>query len=128
MDYQIIVIEDDPASQELYVRNLQKISTQVIAFGNGLEALHHLETMQDTPPHLILLDVNLPGMSGVELLKHIRHRLNMTDTKVVMLTANLIALQNPLMKLADATLQKPVKNRGLREFCQNLLMKHETME
>ena len=68
----IVYIDDDQDDQALFqmaVESLQ-IPNALRLFSNGLEALHYLETTEEKPL-LILCDINMPLMSGIELRKHI---------------------------------------------------------
>ena len=119
MKYQIVVVEDDPASQELMIRNLERLEDVTVeGISDGKAALKRVET---DPPHLVLLDVNLPGISGIDLIKHFRGRLSLSAMKIVVLTANTIASHNPVAKLADELLEKPINNRIIREKCKKHL-------
>ena len=60
----ILAIEDDPEVLSLYKTFLQKKGYQVLSAAGALEAMDLLTTNPDT--RLILLDLNLPGMSGEE--------------------------------------------------------------
>lgn len=68
----IILIEDDPDDKELLEMALQDlgISNPLIWFTNCADAFEHMRTTSQLP-FLILSDVNLPGMSGIEFKKKI---------------------------------------------------------
>lgn len=65
----ILVVEDEPSLQETLVYNLRKQGYQVEASGNGRTAL---ELARRLKPDLILLDLMLPGLDGVEICKTLR--------------------------------------------------------
>ena len=65
----ILVVDDDPSSQLIVKEALNQEGYQVKACDTGSEALSVLENYQ---PHLVLLDVNMPGINGLETLKKIR--------------------------------------------------------
>ncbi len=78
----ILVVEDEPSLQETLAYNLQKQGYQVETCGNGREAL---EVARRLSPDLLLLDIMLPGLDGVEVCKTLRREgLHMP---VIMLTA-----------------------------------------
>lgn len=77
----ILFIEDDPAHAEITMRNFKKnrISNKVIHLWDGQEALDYLfrqgkysDPETSPTPHLILLDLRLPKVDGLEVLEKIR--------------------------------------------------------
>ena len=67
----ILVVEDNSFWQEIIVRKLQEqANLQVIAIvSDGLEAVHNAEELQ---PDLMLLDIGLPRLNGIEVAKRVR--------------------------------------------------------
>ena len=67
----VLVVEDNSFWQEIIVRKLQEqANLQVIAVvADGLEAVHNAEELQ---PDLMLLDIGLPRMNGIEVAKRVR--------------------------------------------------------
>src|SRR5882724_8826374 len=78
----ILVVDDDGMFRESLVQNLSDAGFAPVAFADGPSALGHL--VQSGTPDLILLDWKMPGMTGIELLRHLR-QLRM-DMPVVFLT------------------------------------------
>ena len=69
-----LVIEDDSVSEELIVRVLGGLgATDIATASNGVEALDHLDSA-DRQPDVMLVDLIMPEMSGVELLRHLADR------------------------------------------------------
>jgi DNA-binding response OmpR family regulator len=77
----VLVIEDDPTVAEVVARYLTREGYQVTVAGDGRSGLRHIT---DSPPDLVVLDVMLPGMSGLEVLRQLR---DSTPVPVIMLTA-----------------------------------------
>ncbi|GAB4511485.1 MAG: hypothetical protein OHK0046_09640 [Anaerolineae bacterium] len=125
VDYRFLVVEDNLTLAELYARMLEHLSPRVEVIHDGLEALRYIET---SPPDLVTLDINLPGISGIDILRASRLRLRLTEMKVIVMTANLVALENPVLQLADAALEKPVRKHTLIQTCQRLLNPTEVEE
>lgn len=69
----ILLIEDDENSAILTRRDLQRanIKNPIVTYAYGAQALLHLESKDI--PSLILLDLALPDMHGIDILKYIRH-------------------------------------------------------
>jgi two-component system alkaline phosphatase synthesis response regulator PhoP len=104
----ILVIEDEEAIVTLIKFNLEKAGYKVVTAFDGLEALRLIEQER---PDLILLDLMLPGMDGMEVLKQVRQ--NKNNTPVMMLTARGEELDKILgLELgADDYLTKPFSPR-----------------
>ncbi len=78
----IYIVEDEPSISTILEFTLtRKWGYRARAFPNGEECLDHL----DAPPDLVLLDVMMPGIGGVETLKQIKQR--MPELPVIMLSA-----------------------------------------
>ena len=79
--YKILAIDDDAHIRELLRLYIEKEGYEFIPAANGLEGLEKLETSR---PDLVLLDLMLPGIDGLEVCKRIHQK---TDIPVIMLTA-----------------------------------------
>ncbi|MDY6834649.1 MAG: response regulator [Chloroflexota bacterium] len=91
----ILLVEDDPGDQKLVKISLksQMIANDLHIVGDGEQALEYLDYCK-TPvngvelPHLILLDLNMPGMNGKEFLKRIKEDSALRGIPVVILTTS----------------------------------------
>ncbi len=81
MQYQILVVEDQPEIRTIVEKYLRKEGYAVQGAANGFEAL---ELFNESTVHLVLLDVMMPGIDGFEVLREIR---KLSEVPVVMLTA-----------------------------------------
>lgn len=81
MAQKILVVEDDPSIQRSLVALLTAEGYQVVTTADGAEAVHLGEVEN---PDLILLDVMLPGLNGLQVCQQLRQRIY---TPVIMLTA-----------------------------------------
>ncbi len=81
----ILVVEDNPMNMELVTYLLTTNGMDVVQAFNGLDAL---EKVQATIFDLILMDIQLPEMDGIEVLRRIKEELKLTDIAVVALTAH----------------------------------------
>ena len=84
MPAQILVVDDEPDISALVAYHLARESYRVRTAASGPEALQAIAT---DPPDLIVLDLMLPGMSGLELLAEIRKRPELEHVAVILLTA-----------------------------------------
>lgn len=116
----ILVVDDEKDMQMLFEQRFrkeirEKITEFVFAF-SGEEALSYLNQHVHEAV-LILSDINMPGMSGLELLKHIKQKYSKPPPAVMMITAYGDAENyNTAMQLgADDFLTKPVDFILLKE-------------
>jgi cyclic di-GMP phosphodiesterase len=65
----ILVVDDEPANREVLERLMARLGYEVMAAANGEEAL---EIVARTPPDVVLLDVNMPGIDGVEVCRRLK--------------------------------------------------------
>jgi two-component system alkaline phosphatase synthesis response regulator PhoP len=119
-DYKILLVDDEPDILEFIGYNLKKEGFQVETATNGKDAL---KTAQTLNPHLIVLDVMMPGMDGIETCEEIRKIPSLKDTLVVFLTArgedySQIA---GFAAGADDYITKPIKPRVLISRVKALL-------
>jgi DNA-binding response OmpR family regulator len=77
----ILVVDDDPFLLQLIEKSLKMSDYQVILASNGEEGLQLLD---ETKPHLIILDIMMPNMNGWEICSHIR---KVSTIPIIMLTA-----------------------------------------
>ncbi|MCG8500428.1 MAG: response regulator transcription factor [Firmicutes bacterium] len=80
----IFVVDDEMHIGELIQYNLQKDGYDVTVFERGEDLLHYLK---ENVPHLILLDLMLPGMDGLEVCRQLRSMDAFKKTPIIMLTA-----------------------------------------
>lgn len=74
-EQRILVVDDEEQLREMYARAFAKAGYAVQTAGSAEEAL---EIQRQTPFSVMFLDLNLPGMNGVELCRHIRTSWPMT--------------------------------------------------
>ena len=114
----IVIVEDDKDDQEIYAEALTAIGipNEVRFFNGGPELLDYLMTT-DEQPFIILSDINMPGMSGLELLRHIKEKHHEPPPVVMMITAyGDKENYDTAMRLgADDFLAKPLEFNVLKE-------------
>lgn len=86
----ILAVDDEKDMQSLFEQRFRKeIRNEVVQFAfasSGEEALEYLN-LHNHEAVLILSDINMPGMSGLELLKHIKQKYRTPPPVVMMITA-----------------------------------------
>ncbi|NTV31145.1 response regulator [candidate division WWE3 bacterium] len=80
---QILFIEDDLLLRDIYSRSLTKAGFNVVMAEDGVIGL---EKADDQPFDLILLDVMMPKMHGIDVLKHLKMNVKTKDIPVLMMT------------------------------------------
>jgi CheY-like chemotaxis protein len=110
-----LVIEDDPALSQIFTLTLSE-TFEVEALTDGMRALARLA---ETLPHLVILDLHLPGASGTQILHAIRADARLEATKVILATADAHQAEM-LQDKADIILLKPISPMQLRDFAARL--------
>lgn len=87
---QLLLIEDDQIDALTIKRALTElgIAGQVIHTTNGVDALDYLRANTSTLPRLILLDLNMPRMNGIEFLRELKADPDLMQIPVVVLTTS----------------------------------------
>jgi DNA-binding response OmpR family regulator len=111
-----VVVEDDKDLAVIFAKALEEAAFDVEIFYDGESALERFKCLS---PHVVVLDLNLPGMSGNEVLKRIRANRQLEDTKVILATANHLMAQI-LENEADLVLIKPIMFSQLRDLTGRL--------
>lgn len=84
MNTLIYIVEDDPDIAELLEFNLHSSGYETVIEPNGRKAY---ELIISNPPDLLVLDLSLPGLSGIEICKYARENARTKDLPIIMLTA-----------------------------------------
>ena len=109
MTAKILVVDDDPAISEMLTIVLQNEGFDTVVVGNGSDAV---TAAREHDPDLILLDVMLPGMSGIDVCRTVRE---FSTVPIVMLTArtDTVDVVLGLESGADDYITKPFKPKEL---------------
>jgi two-component system phosphate regulon response regulator PhoB len=116
----VLIVDDEPDAVEMVAYNLKQAGYTVISAQNGAEAL---DKVRNAAPHLILLDVMLPELDGMELCKIFRNTPATAAIPIVMLTAKAAEIDRVLgLELgADDYVTKPFSPRELLLRIKKLL-------
>ncbi len=110
-----VLVADDSRTFIMYLSTiLNRMDFEVIAVHNGLKAV---ETAKERKPDLIVLDIDMPGLNGKEVLKNIKEDPETSSIPVIMLTikGDDSAVKECLKLRCDAFLTKPVDPSRLVE-------------
>lgn len=109
------VIEDEVYLAEIFAKALTKAGFQTLEITDGQQAIEHLRETQDMP-RLVVLDVNLPLVSGKDILRFIRADARFDKTRVILATSESAGVLGELEANSDIVLLKPVSYTLLREL------------
>ena len=114
MSLRVMLVEDEANILEVVRFLLVRRGWEVFGHGNGANAVDEIARRQ---PDVIVLDVMLPGRSGLEILRDVRARPDLAGTPVLMLTAKGLERDRDtaLALGANAYLTKPFANDELVE-------------
>ncbi|MEP6901181.1 MAG: response regulator [Actinomycetota bacterium] len=121
----ILIVEDERHISRFLEFILAKEGFKLFTANNGKKAL---EALEEFKPDAILLDLGLPDMSGMDLLKEIRSTKNHQTVKVIVISATLYeGMSEQLSEAgADAQCSKPIAPSTLLRTLQNLNISTES--
>jgi two-component system alkaline phosphatase synthesis response regulator PhoP len=122
-NYKILIVDDEDDILEFVGYNLKKEGYQVLVSNNGKDAI---KKAKDHIPHLIILDVMMPGMDGIETCRELRHISSLRNTIITFFTARNEEYSQlaGLEAGADDYVAKPIKPRLLISKVNALLRRH----
>ncbi|WP_252176312.1 PAS domain S-box protein [Endozoicomonas sp. 4G] len=118
--YTVLIADDLEINRELLKVIMEESGFKTLQACNGIEALSCLETHK---PELVMMDIRMPRMDGIEALRHIRLDPELKDLKVIAVTASTGSnIQVKLKKKGfDSVLAKPFKVNYLLQVVASLL-------
>ena len=124
MTYRILVVDDEPAVSDLLAYNLRKAHYEVIVAVDGQEAL---QQARQTPPDLILLDLMIPEVDGLDVCRELRKTSNVP---IIIITARGEEIDRVVgLELgADDYVTKPFSVRELMARIKAVLRRSQTEE
>lgn len=126
MTKQILVVDDRAVLLDLLRRVLEDEQYRVSVLQEGREAVQEI---RNNPPDLVILDLKLQDVDGMDVLQELRASSSTMDVPVIVYTAAVIEAEavanlvrgNPLRYANVAVLQKPFELDGLIEKVQEML-------
>ncbi|TPW19245.1 MAG: response regulator receiver protein [Elusimicrobia bacterium] len=118
----ILVAEDEPGYLELIDLMLRTEGYRVTPWADGAKAL---QSALESPPHLVITDVRIPGLDGYHFAQSLGEKLGAATPKIIVMTSR--NTQAPAEKHAavlsgaDAVVQKPFKTEEFLKVVRRLL-------
>jgi two-component system phosphate regulon response regulator PhoB len=118
----ILLVEDDPDIRYLVSYKLTRSGFEVIEAADGAEGLRQAERH---PPDLVILDVRMPRMSGLEVCRELRGRPRTAAVPIIMLTARTRPedIEQAYAAGASEYVAKPFSPRELQQRVESALAK-----
>lgn len=111
MSKKVLIIDDEPDLLKVTSFRLQKKGYKVIMAEDGKDGL---QIIREKRPDVVLLDLQIPGMNGVEVLKAVKADESIRDIPIVIFTANADEIKDIQSRTgADDTLLKPYEPEDL---------------
>lgn len=130
MPKNILYVEDNQDAVTFFSRVVNKMGDyNFVTREDGRSAINLLQEKQDFEPEMILLDINLPGMNGFEILQYVRSKTAYKHVPVIMFTSSDDDgdIKKSYEYGANAYLIKPDSLQSLKEVLQdtfNFWLKH----
>lgn len=118
---QVLIVEDDDATAEMFAEILKLSGCEVQRAADGQQAL---ETALASLPALILLDLMMPGLSGVDFLEALRSHVDGRAVPVVVVTSMGLPgdVEDVMAAGAQTHLTKPVSAQELQQAVRRALL------
>jgi CheY-like chemotaxis protein len=113
-----VLIAEDNADLRLIFSYSLKRHYNIQTVANGRDVLPHIDSFN---PDVLILDINMPGMSGLDVLTLLNENSEYQALRVIVTTGNSVAASHPLMRRADLVLIKPVETFELVTLVQRVL-------
>ena len=110
--HKVLVVDDDEDILEILIYNLEKEGYTVFQANNGEEAV---QVAKEASPHLIIMDIMMPVMDGIEACRQIRDISGLNNTHIIFLTARAEEYSEVAAFDSGANdyIVKPIKPRAL---------------
>ncbi|WP_420641660.1 response regulator [Candidatus Leptofilum sp.] len=120
MSWSVLVVDDEPLTQDLLRLMLEPAGFRVTEAEHGLEAL---EKVKENKPDIMILDVMMPHMDGITVCKTIRSNPETCDLPIIMLSGktHLNAVEEGLQAGANRYLPKPTSRADLIQNLNEVL-------
>ena len=120
MPTKILVVEDDSETREFITVMLELRDYEVITAKNGLEGIIKASLEQ---PDLVVTDLGMPGVNGIDLIKQLRSRSECAGIPILVITGyDMETANEAILAGANRALAKPLNPDIVHVFIKNLIM------
>jgi len=127
MQYKVLIVEDNPMNMRLIEMILKSDNYLLLKAIDGEEAL---AIAAIDHPDLVLMDIRLPKLSGLEVAKRLREKAQFSHIPIIALTAH--AMKGDMEKAfeagCDSYVSKPIDTRQLPQLVADMLSSHQRQE
>jgi DNA-binding response OmpR family regulator len=125
---QVWIVDDDEEMSHAIGLMLKMLDCEVISFHSARSAVHRLLTSKR--PDLLLLDINMPEVSGVDVLEFLRRRPEWKALPILMLSSESAdsTVDHTLTMGADAYIMKPTTIEELEKAMTTAIHKHMSIK
>ena len=113
----VLIVEDNPDLLDIFRLAFNAGAFDVYLAKDGEAAIEQMQALQ---PDVLVLDINLPKLTGLDVLDYIKKQQANVNIKVIVATGNTVAIQDERARGADLLLMKPVNIRDLLTFTRRL--------
>ncbi len=126
MSWSVLVVDDEPMTQNLMKMMLEPVGFDVTAAMDGVEAL---ECVKKSLPDVMILDVMMPKMDGLEVCRILRQQPETSNLPIMMFSGktNFTAEQEGLEAGADCYRFKPIGRADLIETLKSLINQNQAV-
>jgi CheY-like chemotaxis protein len=120
----ILIVDDDPDEQEFLVSAFHDIAPQyrITCLADGKRSVLHLQSLREEDlPSLIVLDYNMPGWTGADVLYSLKHTEKLMNIPVIIYSNAPFAPYGQTLNGAKALVQKASTIQGIRENVRTFL-------
>jgi two-component system cell cycle response regulator DivK len=124
MSKKILIVEDDPRSLKMIRMTLRPYGYSLLEATDGEEAL---KVVRSDKPDLIIMDLRLPKVSGLEVTKQLRQMSDFSHIAVIAITAYAMKgdKEKAIRAGCDAYLAKPINTRELPKLITEMLLQRK---
>jgi CheY-like chemotaxis protein len=118
MTQTVLYIEDNEVNSDIVKRILEREGYIIHICDNGPDGI---QKAQDVKPDLLLVDLHLPGMNGLEITKALREIETLNDAKIMLLTADIYSREAGQEAGADEFMAKPIRRKTFLKKIHEIL-------
>lgn len=118
MSHNILYIEDNEDNIAIVKRTLERNGFEVTICTEGEDGIAKAE---EITPDLILVDLHLPGMNGLEITERLRATPELDKSKIMLLTADIYSKEEGMAAGADDFMAKPIRRKTFLKKVNEIL-------